>query len=284
MKVRFKSEYTSGSFIYNHCIKTDQAQQKYLPHYHDMYEIIFLKEGDISYLTGDSTYTVRKNSLIFTRPGQLHSIRIDRDIPYDRYDLLFQPDPMIADLLGQIPPETHVICFDANPLIIQLFDKLDFYYERLCEERLSRLLRHLTEEILLNLVFHVTQRHEDKHPVIQSLTRQALAYIEDNLQSLSGIDEICRQIGVSKSYLYRLFQVDLQTTPKAYIMEQRLNLARQEIILGAKATAVYTQCGFTDYSTFFRAYKKHFGYPPTGTHHASFVKIVSEDTFKGYTK
>ena len=118
----------------------------------------------------------------------------------------------------------------------------------------------------------------------RAILQQSLDYIEDNLQSLSGIDEICRQIGVSKSYLYRLFQVDLQTTPKAYIMEQRLNLARQEIILGAKATAVYTQCGFTDYSTFFRAYKKHFGYPPTGTHHASFVKIVSEDTFKGYTK
>lgn len=284
MKVQFKSEYTSSSFIYNHCIKTDQTQQNYLPHYHDMYEVIFLKEGNISYLTENTTHTVRKNSMIFTRPGQLHRIRIDKDTPYDRYDLIIAPDAVASGLFDQVPLDTHVICFETNPLIIQLFDKLDFYCERLNGESLGRILRHLMEEILLNLVLHVTQRHDDKHSVIQPLTKQALAYIEDNLQTLSSIDEICRRIGVSKSYLYRLFQNDLQTTPKAYIMEQRLNLARQEIILGAKATAVYTQCGFVDYSTFFRAYKKHFGYPPTGTHHASFVRTGSEDSFKGYAE
>lgn len=284
MRVQFKSEYTASNFIFNHCVKTNQIQQKYLPHYHDMYEIIFLKEGDISYIVGGIAHTVRKNSLIFTRPGQLHSIRIDKDTPYDRYDLLISPDMVVSLPLNKIPPQTHVICFDSNPLIVQLFDKLDFYCERLNGDSLGRILRHLTEEVLLNLVLHVTQLYEDKHCVIQPLTKQAIVYIEENLPELSGVDEICHHIGVSKSYLYRLFQVDLQTTPKAYITERRLNLARQEIILGAKATAVYAQCGFTDYSTFFRAYKKHFGYPPTGTHHASFIRTSSEDYFTGYTE
>jgi AraC-like DNA-binding protein len=45
-------------------------------------------------------------------------------------------------------------------------------------------------------------------------------------------------------------------------MERRLNLARREIFLGAKATAVYTQCGFSDYSTFYRAFKQEFGISP----------------------
>lgn len=284
MKVQFKSEYTGSDFIYNHCLKTNQIQQNYLPHYHDMYELIFLKDGDISYMTEGSAHTVRKNSLIFTRPGQLHSIRIDKDTPYDRYDLLISPDMITSVPLSKIPSQTHVIYFDSNPLIIQLFDKLDFYCEQLSGESLGRILRHLTEEILLNLVLHVTQLHEDKHYVIQSLTKQAILYIDENLPVLSGVDEICHHVGVSKSYLYRLFQADLQTTPKAYITERRLNLARQEIILGAKATAVYAQCGFSDYSTFFRAYKKRFGYPPAGTHHASFVRTGSEDFFKGYTE
>ena len=284
MKIHFKSEYMSSSLIYNHCIKTDQLQQNYLPHYHDLYEIIFLKEGDISYLVGDTVHTVRKNSLIFTRPGQLHRIRIDKNTPYDRYDLLIAPDLIPSLSLDRIPDETHVVCFEANPLIIQMFDKLDFYCERLSGENLGRILRHLTEEILLNLILHVTELHEEKHAAMQPLTKQAILYIEENLPTLSGIGDICRQIGISKSYLYRLFQTDLQTAPKTYITERKLNLARQEIILGAKATVVYAQFGFSDYSTFFRAYKKYFGYSPADTHHASFVRTDSNDLLIGHTE
>lgn len=284
MKIQFMSEYSTGPFIYNHCIKTDQIKQNYLSHYHDMYEIIFLKEGDISYLTGNTAYTVRKNSLIFTRPGHQHRIRIDKDTPYDRYDLLIAPDAIGSGLLDTIPADTHVICFDSNQLMIQLFEKLDYYCGQLSGGQLDRILRHLAEEILLNLMLHVTQLREDKRSGTHPLTRQAIVYIEENLPTLAGVDDICQEIGVSKSYLYRLFQADLQTTPKAYLMERRLNLARQEIFLGAKSSAVYTQCGFSDYSTFFRAYKKHFGYPPASTHHASIVRTSSEDILKGYTE
>ncbi|MBQ7026223.1 MAG: helix-turn-helix transcriptional regulator, partial [Peptococcaceae bacterium] len=46
---------------------------------------------------------------------------------------------------------------------------------------------------------------------------------------------------------------------------RRLDLDRREILLRAKATAVFAQCGFADDSAFFRAYKKHFGYPPAVT-------------------
>ena len=283
MKIQFKSEYMDDNFIYNHCIKTEQIMHNYPSHYHNMYEIIFLKEGDISYLASDSACPVRKNSLIFTRPGQLHSIRIDKDTPYDRYNFLIKPEAMIPGLLDSIPEDTHVLCLDSNPLIIQLFDKLDFYCEQLSGEQLGRILGHLAEELLLNLQFHVTQMREGKSPGKHPIIRQAIVFIEDNLSTLSDVDVVCREVGVSKSYLYRLFQAELQVSPKAYIMVRRLNLARQEIILGAKPSAVYAQCGFSDYSTFFRAYKKHFGYPPAGTQHACFIRSSSEDVIKGYT-
>lgn len=284
MKVQFQSEYSGGDFLFNHCIKTDQIPQNYLTHYHDMYELIFLKEGDISYLTENTIHSTRKNSLIFTRPGQLHRIRIDKNTPYDRYDLLIAPDAVDNSLLKEIPPDIHVVSFDSNPIMIQLFDKLDLYCEQLKGERLDRILRHLAQEVLLQILLHTARMKQNESAGMNPITRQAITYIEDNLASLTGVDAICREIGVSKSYLYRLFQNDLNTTPKNYLMERRLTIARQEIILGAKASAVYTQCGFSDYSTFFRAYKRHFGYPPSGTHHASFVRTSEDDFFKGYTE
>ncbi len=282
MRIQFKSQYEDSSLFYNHCIKTDQTQQDYRPHYHDMYEILFLKEGDISFLTENHTYHIRRNSLILTRPRQQHCIRIDGNSPYDRYDLVFTPTGSCLKLLSSLPEDLFVIGFDANPMVIHLFEKMDFYCQKLSGNALGSILRALIEEVLLHVMLYLQDSRRSGSDNKQPLTRQAMAYIDDNLLSLTDVSAICRELGISRSYLYQLFQEDLDTTPKRYIMERRLNLARQELFLGAKPTEVYTQCGFSDYSAFFRAYKKHFGYPPTGTHHANFVRSSNEDTLKSY--
>lgn len=282
MNVQFKSEYEDRTLSFNHCVKTNQTWQDNRPHYHDMYEILFIKEGSISYLANNTVYPLRKNSLVLARPQQRHSIRIDKDTPYDRYDLLFEPSSIAADYLEKVPAELCVVNFDTNPLAIQLFDKMDYYCGKLSGEELGRILRVLIEEVLLNILLHVQAEQNDPNAGKQPMTVQAVDYIAKNLLSLTDADAICRELGISRSYLYQLFRNDLNTTPKQYITVRKLNLARQEILLGAKVTSVYSQFGFTDYSTFFRAYKKHFGYPPTETHHASYVRISEEDAFWGH--
>ena len=281
MRIQFKSEYEDSSLFYNHCIKTEQTQQDYRTHYHDLYEILFLKEGDISYLTETGVHQIRRNSLVLTRPQEQHCIRIDSNAPYDRYDLVFSPSTDCLELLNGLPNDLCLVNFDANPIVIHLFEKMDYYCEKLSGSHLGKMLLSLAEEVLLQVFLYTQESHgstSDKQP----LTLQAIAYIDEHLLSLKDVTSICRNLGISRSYLYQLFQEDLHTTPKHYISERRLNLARQEIFLGAKATEVYAQCGFSDYSAFFRAYKKHFGYPPTATHHANFVRSSNEDSLKSY--
>ena len=41
--------------------------------------------------------------------------------------------------------------------------------------------------------------------------------------------------------------------------------ARQLILSGAAPTKVFAQCGFSDYSAFYRAYRKEFGISPAET-------------------
>jgi AraC-like DNA-binding protein len=282
LRIQFQSEYEDDSLFYNHCIKTDQTQQDYRTHYHDLYEILFLKEGNISYLTESGIHHIRRNNLILTRPKEQHCIRIDGNVPYDRYDLVFTPDAASLALLQKLPVDLHVISFDANPMVIHLFEKMDFYCQKLSGASLGKILLTLTEEVLLQTLLYVQDAKKDGRLRKQPLTLQAITYIDDNLLTLPDVTTICRNLGISRSYLYQLFQEDMDTTPKRYIMERRLNLARQELFLGAKPTEIYTQCGFSDYSAFFRAYKKHFGYPPTGTHHANFVRSSSEDSLKSY--
>lgn len=280
MQIQYRSEYVDDVLLCNHCIKTDQMPRDYRAHYHDKYEIIFVKEGNVFYQVGETIYSLGKHSLVFTRPGVQHRICIDGESAYDRYDCLFDRKLVPDTILAKIPDAMHVLNFEANPIVIQLFDKMDYYCENLRGEDLKRMLSALISEVLTNLLIHIGSAKAEFSG--NPLTARAVRYIEENILSVGNVDALCTALGVSKSYLYQIFLQDLQTTPKRYIVEKRLNMARREILLGAKAAAVYSQYGFSDYSAFFRAYKKYFGYSPAATQKAAFIRTSADDMVVGH--
>ena len=47
-----------------------------------------------------------------------------------------------------------------------------------------------------------------------------------------------------------------------YIVKKRIAACREAILSGEKISEVYEMFGFTDYSSFFRAFKKEYGMSP----------------------
>lgn len=270
------SSFESPKLIMRHCTMTMQSTENYPVHTHKGYELLLLKKGDTAYSIGEETYPLRKNSLIITRPGQPHRLCVFSDDTYDRYNLIFPQETFSSKLLAKIPQDLHILQFDGNNLVTGLFEKMDYYCHTLPPEYLPRAMFALTEELLWNIILQSDRQKEDGSGYRHPLTRSALEFMERRLLELDTIGQVCDALGISKSYLYQLFQEDLSTTPKAYLNQRRLELARQEILLGAKASSLFALCGFADYSTFYRAYKKYFGYSPSETQEATFQPTVEK--------
>ncbi len=274
MGVSVVSAFESPKLIMRHCAMTMQSAESYPVHAHKGYELLLLKKGDVSYSIHSETYPLRKNALVITRPEQPHRICVHSDETYDRYNLIFFPETFSKKLLAKIPEDLHVIQFDGNQLVTGLFEKMDYYCHTLSEEFLPRAMLALTEELLWNIILKTDGGRQDnyRHP----LTRSALEFMDGRLFEIDTIEQVCDALSISKSYLYQIFQEDLSATPKAYLNRRRLEFARREILLGAKAASLYNLCGFADYSTFYRAYKKHFGYAPSETQEATFQTVSKE--------
>lgn len=255
---------------------TMQTAENYPVHTHKGYELLFLKKGDVSYLVDGQIHPLRKNSLVISRPDVPHRIRIESDDTYDRYNLLFSPECLPKGLIEKIPQDLHVLRCDGEGLIAGIFEKMDYYCRTLPEEYLSRAMLALTEELIWNIIIHTADDKNNRGQYLHPLTRSALDYMDQQLLEIQTVDQICAALGISKSYLHHIFQEDLATTPKAYLNQRRLELARREILLGAKASSLYFRCGFDDYSSFYRAYKKQFGYAPSETTETSFQPIAEK--------
>ena len=66
-----------------------------------------------------------------------------------------------------------------------------------------------------------------------------------------------------KSTAVSLFSKYMNKTPLVYLNERRLYYANKKIAAGARPSAIHRECGFDDYISFFRAYKRLYGHAPS---------------------
>ena len=278
MDIKVHSRYEDGDFIYNHITKKNQSKDEYVPHFHDIYELIFVKSGEVSYIVDGRKYALNKNSLVITRPGDVHCIVVENgESDYERYNILFDEKILSHPILERMPKSTHVMDFNASGTVTSIFSKMEYYCKNLSGSDLKHILKSLTEEVILNILIELSPTSAQNYTELDSTMQRAVRYIDENLLAISGIEDICNNIYVTKSHLHHLFTKYLKITPKRYIMAKRLAIARREIYMGAKVTEVFARCGFSDYSAFFRAYKNHFGVAPSRIDEKDSLSTVNGD-------
>ena len=253
---------TTDRIFFKHEISDNLPCNTYSMHTHNTYELICFLDGDATHVIEDRRYKLKKGDLILIRPFQYHFIQIDAPTRYERYDILFDMEKHGVESVGLIPEQVEVINVAGNAIIEDIFRKCDLYRENSEGETFERILSHLLSELFYNISLF-PQNFSATTTALSPLISEALKYTNENLSTVTGIGEIAGHLFVSESYLFRLFQKELHQTPKKYIMEKRLLFAQRMILNGEKPTAVYRQCGFGDYTTFYRNYTSFFGYSPS---------------------
>lgn len=267
-----ESFYKSSDFFFNH--RYLESPGDFPLHIHDIYELIYLKTGDVSYMEEGKLFKPGKNCLLLTKPFKNHIITFNSPVRYERYNILFDEKKLSSNILNELSPDIMMLNFESNTLVSDIFKKMDYYCENFEGDKLKYILLHLTEEVLFNCVLTSKKSNQSAiyttNPVIQGI----LEYIDRNINTPLTVDAICNELFISRSHLHHLFIQHLKFTPQKYILAKKMATAQRELRSGSKATKVYTACGFVDYSTFFRAYKKYFGHAPSDEINTEIVRKI----------
>ena len=253
--------FTTDRIFFKHERSPKLQPNTYAAHTHNAYELIYFLEGDATHVIEDRTYKLKKGDLVLIRPGHYHFIRIDSTSDYERYDLLFDPLRHRVPSVGFMEEDIEVVNIAENAVATDIFRKCDLYYRHCDKDTFSDIVAHLLCELFYSIsLFSKTPKSSVR---LSPLLSGALQYINGHLCEIVHTREIAVHLFVSESYLIRLFGRELHQTPKKYMTEKRLLLAQRYLQSGEAATAVAVQCGFADYTSFYRNYKAYFGYAPT---------------------
>lgn len=238
-------------------------EEKFEEHYHLLYEILYLKEGDLKLILENKKYHLAVGDIAFIQPGQHHHVTPRPQGRYERYVLKF-PEYLIPDELVEAIKKKPTCSAAGENAIPRLFKEMDWHYENYTGENIQLLMEGLLRTFIV--YFCEVGTKGNKTPILYNKKMaEVIDFINENIAKPLKISDICEHFHYSKSYICKEFSKSMDVPIIQYVRTKKILLADSLIKKGLKPTDVCKQCGFSDYSTFFRDYCKVIGNPPSGT-------------------
>jgi AraC-like DNA-binding protein len=97
----------------------------------------------------------------------------------------------------------------------------------------------------------------------QEYVKRALDFIHNNFGYEIGVEEIARNVGIDRTYLYRIFRLQTGQSPKEYLTSFRLHKAAGMLAqTDLSVTEIALSCGFNEASLFGRHFRRRYGASP----------------------
>lgn len=237
-------------------------------HSHTTVELYCFLRGKAVFHIEGSEYPMEPGDLLLLAPAEAHCIELDYSQPYERIVLNFSPS-----YFHSIDPEDTLIrsVFDRKVGTLNLYRSFEFpeggslqYFREMMDPEGDCRLNLISGLIgILNQLSRIhAQRSALPEQEPDTPEYQIVHYINQNLSKSITLDDLCDRFYISKSQLCRMFKHATGTSVGHYITVKRLMKAQQLLQAGELPTHIFTRCGFNDYSVFYRAFIKHFGYAP----------------------
>ena len=257
-------------FYYN-----DSELKTVKSHSHQYYEFYFLIDGKVSMTIKNTKHVLKSCDVIVIPPGTKHHVNIlDNNVPYKRI-VLWLSENYINSLSSTSSDYLYVIDHVLNhkkfvfSLNIIQFNELRNKLFTIIEEGKSRRFARNTQMVLLinDLILNLNRIVYDSINIPEkveeySLYEKLLAYINTHIDENITLDDLANNFFVSKYYISHLFKENTGISLHQYVTKKRLALCRHAIEEGTIPTKAASSFGFKDYSTFYRAFKKEYGFSP----------------------
>ena len=255
-------------FSLSHSVDKCPSQSDFDFHIHDTYELFCLVRGNVDYMVEGRIYKLSEGAIMLMRPSESHSLIVNSSEKYERYVLNFKPDLLYDFGFSKqlLSPFRNRELGEKNMYNSKEFGHVSpiFYFESmLLNNGISK--REAVLSALTSLLCQLSFLFLNKKDYINEETppeKELIEYINANLTSDIRISTLAEKMHLSQSQLCRLFKKATGASIHDYIISKRLILFNKKLKNGLGVVEACHQCGFYDYSAFYRLYKKRFGISP----------------------
>lgn len=263
-------EYPYGQYFIHNIKRSFQ----FPVHWHDEFEVIYIKQGKLQIYIEEQEYTGEAGSVFLVNPKELHFMG-STDLSVAYYTVLFpltfisfqSEDELERTLLqplrnGQLLMANHITEKNLLQRLTDLFDEIISINEhQTTRYRLKTrilLLEFLNEMMEYNLFF--PPRASGSRTGMQ---KELLLYIRGHFTEKITLQTLSEQFHLSEKYISRYFKEHFYLTFSSYLSHLRLTCAKRLLeTTELSVTEISLRSGFPNVSFFIRTFKDAYGISP----------------------
>lgn len=250
----------------------DSRRERIEYHYHTFHKVIILLAGKAGYAIEGERYDLSPGDFVLVGRGSIHRPEVAEDDFYERMILYIDPAYLTSLSTEDCDLES---CFrQAQTAFRYVYRDEGGSRVRQMFETLARTSREggygaalLERAQFLELMVEVNRVCRGGHQVQAAAGDRKvvtlLQYLNLHLTEELSIDQLAERFYISKYHMMRRFRQETGYSIHGYLTEKRLLLAQRLLAQGVSPSEAGERAGYQDYSTFSRAYKKHFGRGPS---------------------
>ncbi|MBQ7916515.1 MAG: helix-turn-helix domain-containing protein [Firmicutes bacterium] len=205
----------------------------------------YVVSGKGIYILNDQEYKVRAGQIFVAPPYQEIYYQADQHDPWTYVWVAFTTS---GDL--PLPLDPVINCPQAAPI---------FQSMTLCYEMNRGAGAYICSKLWELLSILLEQRNPEVNYVEQALRYLNAGYMNENI----SIGILADTLNINRSYLYSLFKEHTGMSPQQYLIKLRMEKAAQLMTQYHESpTIAANSVGYSDFPTFSKMFKKHFGLSP----------------------
>lgn len=243
----------------------DHFAMRYPPHFHDTWAVGVVETGLLRLGTARGEWIGGPGTILAFAPGEIHSAEALSARGY-RYRMVYPSAELVREIgvsdgAHKVDQPFRTPVFTDHELAGMLARAhqplMDGCRDAKAESRLVSTLRSLWRT-------HggADASSASHHPGDLDAIERARDYLGARFSKQVRLAAVATECGMSAFQLIRVFHRVLGVTPYAYLVQLRVNRARDLLHQGVNVSEVAYSCGFSDQSHLTRVFKKAVGVPP----------------------
>lgn len=252
-----------------------QSDRRNAVHTHDFIEIVYVMGGTATQVLDGEASQVRRGDLLFLNYGSTHSFEAHGEFSY--INICFSPE-----IVGSVITDQNALSLLSLSAFNEMRNdlncgKLSFFGRERSEIEgiLNAMLREYSEKksawhtvmgsyfnILLTKMLRKSELYTDTEED-DGIWREFSDFVDQNLEGDLSLSALASKCFYNPSYFSRMFKKRFHMSPVEYITERRLQLA-MKLLTETKASVddILRRSGFSDRSSFYRAFSRRTGMTP----------------------
>ena len=229
-------------------------------HSHEELQIGFVERGSSTITCKTLEFKMKAEQAILIPPGIIHLCQPD-DMSKFKFTILYITPHWFEDVfkldVSKLKPQT-------TQLDQQVVGNKDLFLASFKSESDPLIMESMAIMFLGNFIFSCFDMQPLKMPSTQRQTElaQVKNYMDHNFGELIQLDDLAKISGMTKFSLLRKFKSRYKLSPHAYLINQRINHAKQLLLQGKTVAMTAVTCGFFDQSHFVKTFRQYVGIAP----------------------